>query len=143
MTDELMGDLISHVFAEPEANHFIDAVRPGTDRSVCSDETLAQIRARYPRAELMLFAEWRSATAARQHTPIAWLPSTRETYYGLLAAGRPVVSSNGTYLAGEPKDYDALTGAARYEAHRQIGDRYYTASRPMTRGELRRLLMKE
>ena len=123
---------VTEAFAVPGEGHIIDCIHPATGRSVYQDETLEQIRARYPGAERVLIADWIAAKAARQRTPITWDACTEEVYDRMLEVLPPASMRAGGFLVGEPSDHEADTGRPRYAAYRQWDSECFAASRPLT-----------
>jgi hypothetical protein len=118
----------------------IDVLHPITGRTVCYDKTLEQIRAERPEyagAERMTVEAFCAAKAARQRTPITWDETTEAKFTEMLEVLPPAAMVRGGFLVGEPWDHDAGNGQPRFDAFRQIGDRFEAASRPMTRAEFR------
>lgn len=125
------------VFASKSAGTVIDFVRDGlTD---INRKTLEQIRADFPDAEVMSLDDWCAWKASTQGTPITWEETPEERYREMLECLPPAVWTRSGFLVGEPWDHDALTGQPRYQAFRQVGDRFIVASRPMTVKEFRAL----
>jgi hypothetical protein len=116
----------------------IDVIHPNTGRTMYSEQTLDEVRERYPDAEEMTvdaFCDW---MAAQQRTAITWRETTEESYNDALGALPPVAyGKGGAFLLGEPWDHDAGNGQPRYTAYRIAGGDYYESSRPMTRAEFR------
>ena len=133
-----MNSQFTEVFAEPDnLTSIIDTVNPATGRSAVNDDTLEQIRRRYPTAERIPWEDWRARKIAEQDTPIRWDPSTAEQYADMLNILPPRAWTGGGFLVGEPTDHSAATGAPRYQAYRYAGHRYAASSRPVTVAEFR------
>ena len=130
----------THCFAVPGGQNMIDLVHPMTGRTVIYGRTLKDVREQpgYEKAELMLVDDFLRDKAARQDTPILWQETTEEKFHEMLEVLPPAIMENGGFLVGEPWDHHALTAAPRYAAYKQVGDRYYTANRPMTRKEFKK-----
>lgn len=129
---------ITHAFAEPDAHNLIDAVHPATGLGLWSGETLAQVRARYPRAELVNMDEWMAARAARQDSPVEWGAVTAEEYGEMLGCLPPAyMGKNGVFAVGEASDHHATTGRPRYQVYRRTAQGYERSSRPMRVSEIR------
>jgi hypothetical protein len=123
------------VFAVPGEHSIVDAVNPETGRSVINDETLEQIRLRYPAAVVMAWEDWRSARAAEQDTPITWQPITAEQYQDWLEVLPPLCWRDGGFLVSEPHDHSMSTGKPRYQGCRIIAGQHVASSRPVTVAE--------
>ena len=125
----------THAFAVPGSSSIIDVIHPNTQRSVCYDQTLEQMRGRYPEAQIVALDDWQAERAAAQDSPLTWIETTAEQYDEMLNVLPPAFWRGGLFLVGEPWDHHALTGAPRFAAYRQTGAGYFTSSRPMTRHE--------
>lgn len=126
------------IIARPgDLGSFIDAIRPETGRTMINGHTLEQVQERYPDAYITTYEAWAKAKAAQQDSPIIWSPTTAEKYSEMLDVLPPAMMLPGGFLVGEPCDHHAMNGRPRFQAYRQIGDRYLVASRPMTRQEFR------
>ena len=124
-------------YASKAGGTIIDVLHPITGLTVCYGKTLAETREEYPDAEKMTvdaFCEWK---AEQQHTPIEWNPSTQERYDEMLGCLPPAAWVSGGFLVGEPWDHDAGNGQPRYDGFRQVGEKFYCGSRPMTIAEFR------
>ena len=130
----------THAFAVPGASNIIDAVHPNTGRGLYSDETLTEIRQRYPEAKRVALDDWMTERAAAQDSPVEWRETTAEQYDDMLNVLPPAFWRGGLFLVGEPDDHHALTGEPRFAAYRQIGSQYFVASRPFTRREAAKFL---
>jgi len=119
-------------FAEPGESNIVDWINPHTKKGWYSNETLEQVKLRYPKAEIVDFKKWIEAKAGKQHTPIAWCLSTEEQYDEMLNVLPPAAFHRGGFLVGEPDDHDCTSGQPRYTAYRRYGDKFYKANRPMT-----------
>jgi hypothetical protein len=125
----------THVIAERDnVLSIIDYIHPATGRTAVNDETLEQVQARYPTAELVTWEAWRARKAAAQQTPVRWDEVSAEQYDEMLNVLPPIYGPQG-FMVGEADDHDVATGRARYRAFIQVGGKYYRASRPMTRAE--------
>lgn len=127
------------VFAVPGKDNIIDTVGPD-GLSSCFGETLDQVRQRYPGAVRLTRDAWRAQAIASQQTPIRWATSTQEQYIEMLEVLPPISWRDGAFLVGEAQDHCIATGQPRYQAYRQIADRFYASTRPLTVAELRREL---
>jgi len=127
----------THVFAVPGENNIIDVINPATGTGGYSNETLEQIRGRYPGAERFAYADWTKAKAASQDTPIAWTETTEETFDDMLNVLPPAIMSGGGFLVGEPWDHHALSGRPRFAGYCERFGKWFAASRPMTKEEFR------
>lgn len=126
-------------FAVPGSDSLIDCINPNTGRSWINDETLDQIRLRYPLAGIVNISAHCSAIAERQDTPIEWQETTRDQYEEMLNV-LPPADYNRTFtafLVGEPWDHHATTGRPRYQGFEIRGGKYWQSNRPMTRKEFR------
>lgn len=126
-------------FAVPGEDSLIDCINPATGRSCIENETLDQIRLRYPLAEVVNIEVHCAAKAQRQDVPITWEEVTREKYEEMLNV-LPPTDYNRTYtafLVGEPWDHHATSGHPRYAAFEISDGRYWESNRPMTRKEFR------
>jgi len=138
-----LTDDFVEVYAVPGKHSIIDSIDPKTGLTQVYGHTEDEVRAREPLAVRMLWEDWRKAESARQHTPITWQETTRAKYWEMLEVLPPALWIGGFFLVGEPYDHDMDTGAPRFQAYQQIGHedtggaRYFVASRPMTRAELR------
>lgn len=124
-------------FAVPGEDSLIDCINPDTGRSWINDETLEQIRLRYPLAEVMKIDDFCAAKAAKQDSPVEWSETTAENYNDMLEVLPPALWERGGFLVGEPWDHHATNGQPRFAAFVQRGGKYYEASRPMTRAEFK------
>jgi hypothetical protein len=122
------------VFAVPGQHTIIDTVRPD-GRSAIYNETLDEVRARYPGAVLISVADWQAARTAEQDEPVKWEPIEEDRYWYFLEALPPACLTRLGFLVGEPIDHHAGTGAPRYQACIAKGGQYFASSRPMTRAE--------
>lgn len=130
----------THVFAERDnLSGIIDVVDPVTGRSAIQGETLAEIRERYPTAELIEYADFAARKAAAQDAPIVWSATTAEKYADMLNVLPPAVWLAIGFLVGEPCDHHAATGRPRFAAYVHVNGQYFTASRPLTVQEFRAL----
>lgn len=124
-------------FAEPDASNIIDVIHPITNRGAYSNETLEQVRIRYPLAEIIDIQAHCEAKAKRQDSPIIWDEVTERKYWEMLEVLPPAVMHSGAFMVGEPCDHHATTGAPRFSCYYYTKDAsdkttYYGASRPMT-----------
>ncbi len=124
-------------YAVPGSSSIIDMIDPESGLTCVYGKTAADVAAEEPGAVRMPIADWLTAKAARQHTPITWDETTEEQYNDMLEVLPPAAWIGGAFLVGEPDDHDCSTGAPRFRAYRHDGDRYLVASRPMTRAEFR------
>lgn len=124
-------------FAEPGENHIIDYIVPGTGRGGYSGEDLAEIRLRYPRAEIVNLAEFRAAIEAREAYPVEWSEVDEERYDEMLCILPPAVHTAGGFMVGEASDHHGPGGAVRFAAYVARGGKFYAASRAMTVAEFR------
>jgi hypothetical protein len=127
----------THAFAVPGRAAVIDLMHPNTGRSLHLDQTLEQVRERYPEAEVVALDEWRAARAAEQDAPVTWEPVAEADYDDALNVLPPVAWDGNTFGVGEPYDHHALSGLPRFIAYRRCGSLYCKSSRPMTVSEIR------
>jgi hypothetical protein len=132
-------------YAVPGENSMIDAIHPVTGLTIYSHNTKEELLLRYPDAVRMTIDEFCEQKAARQHSPISWLPVTEETYWEMLECLPPAYRNGNGFLVGEPCDHDASNGQPRYQAFvkwhwgTDKAIEYRQASRPMTIKEYRAL----
>jgi len=124
------------VYAVPGEDSVIDTIRPDGLTSVLG-ESFEQVRARHPAAVRMTWATWRAAAIERQRAPIHWQPTTADKYMEMLEVLPPIEWRSGAFLVGEPIDHCHATGRPRFQAYRQIDDRFYASNRAITVLELR------
>ena len=122
-------------FAVPGSSSTIDIINPATGRGTFSNETLEQVRIRYPGAERMSYKAWSEAKAARQDVPIRWNQCTQEHYNDMLNCLPPERMARGAFLVGEPADHHAVSGAPRYAMLRKAAYGWQESSRPVTVAE--------
>jgi len=125
------------VYAEPGQGHIIDGIDPVTGLTCVNGHNEAEILSRYPLAKRLPWGAWQQAAAARQQTPLVWLPCTETLYRDALEVLPPIEWRNGAFCVGEPSDHCYATGRPRYQAYRQTNDKYFHSSRPVTVQELR------
>lgn len=133
---------VTHAFVKPgDYGSIIDGVHPVTGRSCCFDQTLEQVRERYPEAIVMLLDDWRAEKIKLQETPIQWIPCSERRYREMLEVLPPIGWDWLGFLVGEPSDHSARTGKPRYQAFVVRGSEsykhYYASSRPLTVAEWR------
>ncbi len=133
----MMTSDFTECYAVPNSGSIIDGINPATGLTFVCGETAEQITARYPDAVRMNMDDWMAAKAARQQTPISWLPTTAEQYEDMLGVLPPIDWNRGAFLVGEADDHCCTTGRPRYRAYRQVNDAYFVSSRPLTRAELK------
>lgn len=128
-------------FAVRGANSMIDLVHPVTGKTVIYGRTLEECRQEkgYEKTELMTVDEFCRDKAERQDEPVTWSETTEEHFFEMLECLPPAYQSPDGFLVGEPWDHHATTGRPRFAAYREIGDKFLTASRPMTVKEFREL----
>ena len=122
----------------------IDLINPATHRTHLYGKTLADCQAEPDYAgkqtvERMTVEEFCRSKAALQDVPITWTETTEERYGEMLEVLPPIAMGNGGFLVGEPWDHHALTGDPRFQAYRQVGERYEASNRAMTVQEFRQL----
>lgn len=130
---------VTHIFAVPGENHIIDNVHPATGRSIINGQTLDEIRQRYPKAELILWEDWRQEQIKRQDTPIRWTPVTERQYQNMLEILPPAYWNDRGFLVGEPDDHSYRTGAPRFRAYIASFGKHYVSNRPLTIKEYKEL----
>jgi len=123
---------VKNIYAVPGAHNIIDGIHTETGRGIYSNETLDQIRARHPGAEIMTMADFCEAKHARQNMPLVWDDTTDDVYEKSRCCLPPARYGKNSFLVGEPDDHCAKTGWPRYRAFKHDGDKYLVASRPMT-----------
>jgi len=124
------------VFAEPGKDGIIDGVR-ADERGIYSGETLDEVRTRYPHAKRYTWDEWRAEVGARQDAPITWSVCDEAKFMEMLEVLPPMDWDGYGFLVSEACDHSVTTGRPRYSAFRQIGTRYESSDRPITRAEFR------
>ena len=129
------ADKYSRLFVVPGECHTIDFVNPETGRSFINDETLEQIRERYPAAIEVDFDEWHQNRTAQLNGPVVWDEITQEQYDEWLNCLPPVCFKSNSFMMGEPSDHFGAGGRARYQACVHKGTQYFASSRAMTVGE--------
>lgn len=133
---------LPYVYAVPGEGHVIDAVRADGTTAI-NGETLEQVRERYPAAERFTWEAWLAEKAARQQTPITWIPTTAEQYNDMLNILPPIAWNGWAFMVGEPEDHCAVTEHPRFRGYRMRGSKepyptiYEVASRPMTVAEFK------
>lgn len=125
------------VYAVPGNRGIIDTINHATGLTRIYGETAEQVATRHPGAVRMTWAAWTADEAARQHTPIEWIPTTHDRYHEMLNVLPPELWIGGGFLVGEPMDHDVTNGQPRYSAYWHRGGEYVKASRPLTRAEFR------
>lgn len=132
----------TQAFAVPLADTLIDCIRPSTGKSWINGDTLEQVRARYPGAEIVEIADYLQGKAARQDVPMAWAETTGERYWEMLEVLPPACMMGGCFLVGEPWDHHAITGQPRFQAYLKWGGKHWEGSRPMQRSEFVELIAR-
>lgn len=128
-------------FAEPEQHNIIDTIDAASGLGHFSQETLEQIRLRYPQAERMRLEDFCAAKAARQDAAGEWQETTVERYDEMLCVLPTAFMRNGVFLVGEPVDHHARTGEPRFECFKTDGIKYWFYTKPMTRDVAREVAM--
>jgi len=123
-------------FASKATGTVVDVLRDD-GKTFYYGKTLEDVRREYPDAEKMTLDAFCTWKAEQQRTPIAWAETTEARFYDMLGCLPPAAYGGGGFLVGEPMDHDAGNGQPRYDAYRQVGERYLVASRPLTRAEFR------
>lgn len=134
-----MADCVE-CYAVPGSDSMIDVIHPVTGLTVYGNKTMEQVQAETPGAVRMLVEQFCNEKAQRQRAPITWSPVTEEKYTEMLEVLPPALWEGRWFLVGEPWDHDAGNGQPRFAAYGAIGGKYYTASRPLTRKEMREQL---
>lgn len=129
----------SHVFAVPGACNIIDFVVNRTQRSLHLNQTLEEVRLRYPGAELVEYETFWKGVEARSNTPVEWIPVSKEAYDESFDALFPAAFSPNGFLLGEAADHLGKGCSARYSAFRIQERKYFASSRPMTVEEFNQL----
>lgn len=131
---------LTHAFVERDnLLSVIDFVHPITESGLYSDETLAEVRKRYPTAEIVRFADWQARKAAVQDRAVEWREVTADEYHDQLGSLPPAAYREDGFLVGEPTDHHAASGKPRYQAYRIRGGKYFASSRAMTIEEFKKL----
>ena len=132
IADYKIEDLKDAIVEPDNLRTVIDFVHPLTRRSLHMDETIEEVRKRYPGAVVMAFADWQAKKAARQDRPVEWTETTEEIYDEQLGCLPPACFANGGFLVGEPADHHAVSGQPRFQAYRVRDGKYFASSRAMT-----------
>lgn len=120
-------------FAVPGAQSLIDMINPHTGKSCCNNETLVEIRQRYPTAQVVKMDDWIDNKARMQDQPVTWELVTEEEFDEMLNCLPPATGGGGRgFLVGEPYDHHAKTGKPRYQAYIRTDSHFVKSSRPMT-----------
>jgi len=122
-------------FAQPGETSIIDLAHPVTKLSIHSNQTLEQIRERYPGAERVDFAQWCRDLETRENPPVQWAEVTEDKYWEMLEVLPPAHMNSTGFLVGEPMDHHGQSGRPRYTAYGRWDGKHFVASRPMTRPE--------
>jgi len=122
-------------YVRPNAHHLIDTIEDATGLTTICNETLEQVRQRYPDAIVVDVDEWCAEKQRQQLAPIEWQETDEETYMEMLEVLPPERWEGGAFLVGEAMDHLASTGEVRYEMHRRTGGKYLVSSRPVTVAE--------
>lgn len=122
----------TYAVAVPGERNLIDTLNPATGLTDCCNETLEQVRLRYPGAEIVCIDEWCAQRGKEQDAPIEWSEVTEDKYDDMLNVLPPAAWVNGRFLVGEPWDHHALSGRPRYAAFVKRGGKCYASSRPIT-----------
>lgn len=124
---------LTHAFIEPgNLLSVIDFVNPHTQKSVYGNETLEEVRKRYPSAEIVAYADWQAKKAALQDRPVEWSEVTEAEYDEQLGCLPPAYQGNNGFLVGEPMSHHAVTGAPLFQAYRFLDGKHLVSSRAMT-----------
>ena len=124
----------TRAFAGPDSDTIIDLCHPVTGRSQIYNQTLDEIRMRYPGAEVVDFEEHCKAKGSKQDAePIIWDEITEERYDEMLTVLPPEAWQRGAFLVGEPTDHHADNGQARFAAFKAEYGKYFSLLHPITR----------
>lgn len=124
----------TEAYAVPGEDSLIDCINPHTGLTAICNETLEQVRERYPNAVKINISDWILDKGKRQDSPIDWEIVTEDRYFEMLeclppaAYGRKVEG----FLVGEPWDHHAITGQPRYSAFIKRYGVHYGSTRPLT-----------
>jgi len=127
-------------YACPGHTCLIDTINEKTGLTQICNETLAEVRERFPDAELVDVDEWCAEKQRAQLAPITWQETTEETYWEMLECLPPAKMAGGAFLVGEPRDHLAATGEPTFEMYRKQGTKFYVSSRAVTVAEFKQLL---
>lgn len=127
-------------YVQPNAKHLIDTIDDATGLTTICKETFAQVRERFPDAQVVDVDQWCEEKQREQLAPITWQDTSEETYWEMLEVLPPERMAGGTFLVGEPMDHLASTGEATFEMFRKQGAKFCVASRPVTIAEFNQLL---
>jgi len=120
----------------------IDTIDSATGLTDIYKRDLADVQSEYLTAERMTVDAYIERKARLQRTPITWIETTEEHFYGMLKVLPPAAMFGGGFLVGEPMDHDAGSGLPRFSAFRKVGKRFVTGSRPMTVAEFKAEMKK-
>jgi hypothetical protein len=115
----------------------IDTIR-SDGLTTCYGKTYTQVLKEYPdayRTSVIDFCAWKGQ---QQRSPITWSETTEEIFMDMLNVLPPAIMLTNGFLVGEAADHEADTGKPRYDGFKQIGDKFYASSRPMTRAEFKK-----
>jgi hypothetical protein len=99
--------------------------------------TFEQVKSAYPDADEMSFNDFCKWKGERQRTKILWNEIEEEIYFQYLRSMPTECQSEFGFLIGEVYDFDYGNGKPRFMGYRQIGDKYFVGSRPMTVSEFK------
>ena len=124
---------LTHAFVERDnLLSVIDFVHPVTESGLYSDETLDEVRKRYPTAEIVRYTDWQARKAAMQDRAVTWRKVSAKQYQEQLGCLPPAAYRKDGFLVGEPSDHHAASGKPRYQAYRVRDGKYFASSRAMT-----------
>lgn len=125
----------THIVAEPGKPFIIDGMMNGV--TIWEKETIADVRKRYPSAEVYEFDSWIQAMVERENTPVTWEETTEDKFNYALECLPPAFIGNGGFLVGEACDHHSRNGSPRYQGYKKKGDKYMASSRPITIREMK------
>ena len=120
-------------FAVPGQDNIVDVIRPDTGRSWHYNNTLEEMRERYPGAVAVNMREFFGAIDAKREKEMAeaiWIAITREKYWEMLEVLPPAAMRNGAFMVGEAMDHHK--GSPRFSCFKQVGEEYFELSQPIT-----------
>ena len=129
------------VIAKRGEASFVDYISEDTGLTRVNGTPIAEVLRERPGYEVMTVDEWRDAAATAQNAEIAWVQITQERYEDYRDCVPPAVMRASGFLVGEPFDHCVRTGRARYTACKEVGDKFYASSRPVTAVEFREMTL--
>lgn len=70
---------------------------------------------------------------------MTWKATTKARYWDMLEVLPPAVMGGGAFMVGEPMNHDPATGQPTFTGFKQVGDKYFEATEPMTIAAFRKL----